>query len=260
MEDISRKFLLGAAVSGRIPNAYLFVGADPKALLDEAVFFARVLNCASKAALPCDLEGSGQCESCGKVKKSCHPDLLILQSGGKSIKIDEIRQVSDFVKFGPALSKWKVVVISGADLMTEEAANSFLKTLEEPLNNILFILTTVRESKVLRTIASRCQKLMFYHENAAADENIESLTEKILRIQEMSIPQLLALSEELSYDQDMESKLNSVLYDYRRKIDLKSRGKFLATREIFSALRSIERKANKRLALDTMFLSLKEEI
>ena len=263
MEDISRKFLLGAVASGRIPNAYLFVGADSKALLDEAVFFARVLNCASKAKTPCDLEGSDQCESCGKVKKSCHPDLLLISGTGKSnsIKIEQIRQdVRDFVKFGPSTSKWKVIVIDGADRMEEEASNSFLKTLEEPLNQVLFILTTVRESNMLRTIASRCQKLMFYHENAAADENIEGLTEKILRIQEMSIPQLLALSEELSYDKDLESKLNSVLYDYRRKIDLKSRGKFLATREIFSALRSIERKANKRLALDTMFLSLKEAI
>ena len=257
MEDISRKVLLGAAASGRVPNSYLFVGADTKALLDEAVFFARALNCTSKMKAPCDLEGNGKCESCVKMSRSCHPDLLILQSGGKSIKIDEIRQVTDFVKFGPSFSKWKVIVINGADLMTEEASNSFLKTLEEPLENILFILTTVRESKILRTIASRCQKLVFYHERAATDENVRDLTDKILNVEDMSIPQVLAVSEELSYDTGLEEKLNSVLYDYREKTGPKSGKKFMAMRDIFNALRGIERKANKRLALDTMFLSLK---
>jgi DNA polymerase-3 subunit delta' len=257
LEDISKKVLLGAAASGRIPNAYLFVGADTKALLDEAVFFAKVLNCTSKAKIPCSPDGGELCESCSKISRNCHPDLLILQPGGKSIKIDEIRQVTGFVKFGSSLSKWKVIVINGADLMTEEASNSFLKTLEEPVDNVLFILTTVRESKILRTIVSRCQKLAFYNEEAASDENVQDLTDKILNIEDMSIPQILAVSEELSYDQGLDEKLNSVLYEYRRKVDMNSAKKFMAVRDIFNALRGIQRKANKRLALDTMFLSLK---
>ncbi|MFH1710306.1 MAG: hypothetical protein ABH860_04455 [bacterium] len=258
MENISRKVLLGAAASGRIPNAYLFVGPDSQELKNEAVFFARVLNCTSKAKpLPCDLDSKDPCESCGKIHRNCHPDLLILHSSGKSIKIDEIRQVSSFVKFGPSLSKWKVVIVNGADRLTEQASNSFLKSLEEPLNNVLFILTTVRESKIIKTVLSRCQKLAFYHEKAKPDEAIEDLTEKILKIEGMSIPQILAVSEELSFDPDLEEKLNSVLYNYRERVDHRSAKKILATREIFGALRSIERKANKRLALDTMFLSLK---
>lgn len=233
MEDISRKVLLGAAASGRIPNAYLFVGADSETLLEEAISFAKVLNCAS-----------------------C--DLLVLQSSGKSIKIDEIRQISQFVRFGPAMSKWKVIVINGADQMTEEASNSFLKTLEEPLNNILFILTTVRESKVLRTIASRCQKLIFHNEKVVSDEYVEDLTEKILNIEKMSLSKMLAASQELSADPDLEGKLNSVLYRYREKTGLGAGKKLLAAREIFDALRGIQRKGNKQLALDAMFLSLKE--
>lgn len=259
MEEISRKLLLGAAASGRIPNAYLFVGADQASLLDEAVLFARVLNCTAGSAFPCGPEGS-TCESCGKINKGIHPDLLILSSCGKTIKIEEIRQVLKFVRYGPAGSKWKVVVISGADQMTEEASNSFLKTLEEPAPNVLFILTTLRESKILKTIASRCQKLMFNNEKPAADESIKDLTEKILNIDKMSIPQLLSASEELSYDPDLEEKLNSVLYDYREKIDSDPGKKILAAREVFRALRGIERKGNKRLALDSMFLSLKEGV
>ena len=104
---------------------------------------------------------------------------------------------------------------------------------------------------------SRCQKLAFYNEEVASDENVQDLTDKILNIEDMSIPQILAVSEELSYDQGLDEKLNSVLYEYRRKIDINSAKKFMAMRDIFNALRGIERKANKRLALDTMFLSLK---
>jgi len=262
LEDISRKILLSVALSGRIPNAYLFVGADTKALLDEAVFFARILNCTSKGKLfPCNLDSEGSCDSCKKIKRNIHPDLLLISGTGKSnsIKIDQIRQnVRDFVKFGPSNSKWKVIVIDGADRLEEEASNSFLKMLEEPLDNILFILTTVRESKILKTIASRCQKFMFHDERKNSDQNIEGLTENILNINEMSIPQMLAASDELSFDPDLEEKLNSVLYNYRDKVDLMSPRKILATRYIFNALRGIERKANKRLALDAMFLSLKE--
>jgi DNA polymerase-3 subunit delta' len=258
LKDISRKILLGAAASGRIPNAYLFVGTDSKALLDEATFFARVLNCTSKDVSPCGLE-EDPCENCGKVKRGIHPDLLILSNNNESIKIDQIRQISDYVKYGPAGSGWKVIVINGADQMTEEASNSFLKTLEEPLHNILFILTTVRESKILKTIASRCQKLIFYNEQPVSDESVEDLTEKILKIEELSIPQMLRISEELSFDPDVEEKLNSVLYSFGEKVSYKSGKKILAAREIFNALRGIERNGNKRLALDSMFLSLQEE-
>ncbi len=258
MKDISRKILLGAAASGRIPNAYLFVGTDSKSLLDEAAFFARVLNCTSKGISPCGLE-EVPCENCSKIKKSIHPDLLILSSDNKSIKISEIRQITDFVKYGPSGSGWKVIVINGADQMTEEASNSFLKTLEEPLHNILFILTTVRESKILKTIASRCQKLIFYDENPVSDDSVDDLTEKILKIEEMSIPQMLRISEELSFDPDVEGKLNSVLYNFSDKVGFKSGEKILAARKIFDALRGIERNGNKRLALDSMFLSLQEE-
>ena len=233
MDNISKRLLSGAAKSGRVSNAYLFVGADTEELLEEAKLFAKELN-----AAPCDL--------------------LVLSGNGKTIKIDEIRQITDFVKFGPTGQGWKVIIIHGADKMTEEASNSFLKTLEEPLNRILFILTTNRESKLLRTIASRCQKVMFYGEKAASDENARELADKILNIEKMSIPQALAISEGLSGDPDIEDKLNSVLYSIGEKTGPGSGKKLRMTREIFNALRGLERKGNKRLTLDSMFLSLKE--
>lgn len=244
---------MGAAKSERVPNAYLFVGADPKALFDEALLLAGVLNCTEKADQAC-----GICDNCKKIARRMHPDLFIISNPGKSIKIDEIRAVTDYVKYGPTCAKWKVVIVDGADLMTEEASNSFLKTLEEPHGNILFILTTTRESRMLRTITSRCQKILFSDANMGTDAAVGPLTEKFLNIGTMEIPGMLSLSDELSMIPDLDNTLNQVLYDYRKKANIGSPKQFLAMKAIFEALRSLDRKGNKRLTLDNMFFSLKE--
>lgn len=244
---------MGAAKSGRVPNAYLFVGADPKALFDEAILLAGVLNCTEKAELGC-----GVCDNCKKIAHRMHPDLLIISNPGKSIKIDEIRGITEYVRYGPTCAKWKVIIVDGADLMTEEASNSFLKTLEEPHSNILFILTTTRQSRMLRTITSRCQKILFSDANMATDPGVSQLTEKFLNIGRMEIPGLLSMSDELSTAADLDNTLNQVLYDYRNKVNIGSAREFLAMKAIFEALRSLDRKGNKRLTLDNMFFSLKE--
>lgn len=258
----------------RIPNAYLFVGADSRILLDEAVFFARALNCSGKTESgpapknfstgsarqsppEADEGGCGQCESCKKIARRIHPDLLIISNPGKSIKIDEIREITDFVKYGPSFAGWKIVVVEGADLMTEEASNSFLKTLEEPHRNVLFILTTTRELFILKTVSSRCQKVMIPGMKVEKNETVDRLTEKFLNMGKMNIPSLLALSDELSVLPDLEKMLNLVLYNYREKVNFSSENELSAMRAILEAVRSLERRGNKRLALDHMFMSLK---
>ena len=229
--DISRQVLSGAAKSGRVPNAYLFTGSDPQALLDEALFLANALECRV-------------------------PDLITLSSQGKNIKIDEIRQITSFVKYGPAQCPWKVIIIPDADLMTEEAANSFLKTLEEPHEHILFVLTTTRPSKILKTIASRCQSLYFAGEKKVVDDNAARLADIMLNAGEYDIPKLLSFSDEMAADPDPEGALNSALYSYREKIDHTSPDKFRAAKKIFSAIRALERRGNKRLTFDSLFLDL----
>lgn len=251
--DISKKLLLGAAASGRVSNAYLFIGAEESALLDEAISFSRVLNCGSPDEKPC-----GACPACSKIGRGVHPDVLLLKPSGKSIKIDEIRQISEYARFGPAESKWKIVIVPQADTMTEEASNSFLKTLEEPVSGILFILTTTRPAHVIKTVSSRCQSVQFSDERSPSDELTRELTETFINIDKMDIPDLLAFSDELANMPDPEETLNSVLYAFREKVDHGSPRKLLLVKEIFKAVRSLERKANKRLALDSMFLSLKE--
>ncbi len=204
-----------------------------QALLDEALFLADALNCKS-------------------------PDLIVLSGSGKSIKIDEIRQISSFVKYGPAQCKWKLIIVPDADIMTEEASNSFLKTLEEPLDHVLFVLTTTRQSKILKTIASRCQSVLFSNEKRASSEAADKLADILLNIKDHDIPDLLAVSDELSADPDVDGVLNAALYSYREKIGNAPHSKLSEVKEVFSAIRSLERRGNKKLTLDNMFLSLKE--
>lgn len=259
---------MGAARSGRIPNAYLFVGANAQTLLDEALFFAGVLNCSTGQE-----EGCRECISCTKIARRIHPDLLIISSSGKSqpagrpaeagrhgIKIDEIRQLSGFVKYGPALGKWKIIIVESADLMTEEASNSFLKMLEEPLDHILFILTTTRQSHILKTVASRCQKIMFSNEIIMKDETVDMLTERFMSMDKMDMLQMLSFSEELSGLEGLEEKLNQVLYNYREKVDYRSEKGLLAVKPVFNAIRALEKRGNRRLAIDNMIFMLREGV
>jgi len=242
---------MGAVESGRIPNAYLFAGADAAALHDEAVFFASLLNCDTKKAC-------GVCDSCKKILKGVHPDLLVLSGVTGSIKIDEIRQISEYVRYGPASGKWKVVVIGNADLMTPEACASLLKTLEEPHQNILFILTTVREPFVPRTIISRCQKILFFNEmNTGSNEAVNEISDKFMNIENMDIPGLLDFSSQLADNEDLEEILNLSLHGLREKIHYSDRRKFLSLKWIIGTLRSLEKNSNRKLALDAMVLSLK---
>lgn len=245
---------MSAVKSGRIPNAYLFVGDDSASLIDEALQFAGGLNCFS----PSD-KGCGACSSCEKISKKIHPDILVVRPSPNSIGIDQIRETSKFVRFGPVLSKWKIIIIEKAEAMSEEASNAFLKTLEEPLNNVLFILTTIREAMVLKTISSRCQKLIFSSVARATDPEADQLARNLMDVKNMNIERMFALSEEISSLDAPEETLNQALNSYRTQIEVSSKDAYLSMKHILRGISAISRRANKRLAMDAMLLSMKGE-
>jgi DNA polymerase III gamma/tau subunit len=237
---ISRKILNGAADNARIPNAYLFVGTDDQSLLNEALSFACTLNDEKDAS-----------------KASINPDIYVLQGENRSIKIAEVRDITDFSKFGPVKSKYKIVIVGRCDTMTEDAANAFLKTLEEPVANVLFILTTKRESKVLKTVVSRCQKLYFTGTNPIDDEASMEVARSIFNSYQMDMNSLLMLSEDLSDMPDIEEKLSYSIPYLREQIGTSDLKKFMSIKIVISAVRAMQRNANKRLALDNMLLTLR---
>ena len=142
--------------SGRIPNAYLLAGPDGIGKRRLALELAKALNCTAESARPCD-----QCMVCSQMARQAHPDLHVLSPGGASdqIKIEEMRQLIGRVALRPFGARMQVAIIDGAERFTEEAANSFLKVLEEPSSRTRFVLLTAQLSHCLPTIVSRCQLL-----------------------------------------------------------------------------------------------------
>ncbi len=145
-----------------LAQAYLFIGAEHAGKTQTALALAKVLNCeqfiAQMTPTYCD-----QCSSCIKINSGNHPDIHVTGAGDReTIKIEEIRQLLEQIRLRPFMAEKKVFIIRGSENLTAEAANAFLKTLEEPSLNSLLILTTSQIDQNLDTIRSRCQKIHFH--------------------------------------------------------------------------------------------------
>ncbi|ACB83637.1 DNA polymerase III subunit delta' [Natranaerobius thermophilus] len=148
------KNLLRQLTSGNTGHAYMFVGPEGQGKGSLARIFAAGLLCESvdENSGPC-----GICYSCSKLKKSIHPDLVTIGSESKSIKIEEVRKVKQYINYRPTDSKKKIYLIESAENMTREGANSILKMLEEPPEYVVFLLTVNELERMLPTVISRCQ-------------------------------------------------------------------------------------------------------
>lgn len=140
-----------------VPHALLFSGMPGTGKLAAAVEFAKALNCLE----PVDFDGCGRCGSCRKVEGNCHPDLILVQSDGASIKVDQVRELRERFRFRPFEGKKRVVIIPDAQKLREEAANAILKILEEPPQGNVFILLVPESQMLLPTIVSRCCHVRF---------------------------------------------------------------------------------------------------
>lgn len=153
-----RERLNRARQQGRLPHALLISGQDGigKRLL--AGQLASSLLCEQPAA---DGQTCGQCPACGWLRAGTHPDLLWLvpEEAGKAIKVDQVRALSSELGMTSHAGRYKVAIIQPADAMNKNAANSLLKTLEEPTDNTLLVLLTALPGRLPATIRSRCQQL-----------------------------------------------------------------------------------------------------
>jgi len=143
----------------RLGHAYLFTGPSGVGKVETALAVARLVNCVEKGEDDC------ACPSCTKVTNSNHPDVLVLAKPEDKTEII-IKQVREEVipKFAMRAleGRYKVLIVKEADLMNAEASNAFLKTLEEPTQHSLIILTTAVPGKLFRTITSRCHEVRFF--------------------------------------------------------------------------------------------------
>lgn len=160
---IINAYIEGSSFSG----AFIFSGPEGigKRLVAQEV--AQRLNCTAQNNKPC-----GLCESCRKIEKLTHPDLHIIQNGQAQIKIEDIRGILREANFRPYEGAMKVFIIDNAHKLNTEAANSLLKTLEEPPKDVLIILITHKPQNIIKTIRSRCKHIRFFPLARQALENI----------------------------------------------------------------------------------------
>jgi DNA polymerase-3 subunit delta' len=150
-------FLKGVMVGGKLPHAYLFAGISGIGKTTTALALTQAINCMERV----NEEACGQCQPCRQVKSGNFPDLIFVEPDGRNIKIEQIRDLNRALSFKPISGGYRVSIIRQAEMMTDEAANSLLKTLEEPPPNNIIILNVTEPLALFPTIVSRCQKVLF---------------------------------------------------------------------------------------------------
>lgn len=145
--------LKGAIASGRLAHAYLFCGPRGVGKTSCARIFARTINCLSPTP---EGEACGQCESCRAIDRGNSFNLMELDAASNN-SVDDIRAVTEQVNIPPQVGRYRVFIIDEVHMLSSQAFNAFLKTLEEPPSYVIFILATTEKHKVIHTILSRCQ-------------------------------------------------------------------------------------------------------
>ncbi len=177
-EQISET-LKNSIKSGRIAHAYLFTGTRGTGKTTSAKIFARAVNCQS----PVDGNPCNECDSCRGIIDGSILDVYEMDAASNS-GVSNIREIRDEVIYAPADCKYKVYIIDEAHMLTTEAFNALLKTLEEPPAHVIFILATTEPQSIIPTVLSRCQRYDF---RRISIDKIASRIEKITEAEGIKI-------------------------------------------------------------------------
>ena len=177
-QDFITSTLQNAINLGRVSHAYLFTGPRGVGKTSTARIFAKALNCLN----PMQDGPCGECENCQEITSGTSLDVIEID-GASNRGVEEIRSLREAVKFVPVKSKYKVIIVDEVHMLTEQAFNALLKTLEEPPEYVIFIFATTDQHKIPVTILSRCQRYEF--KKISYDEMNKNL-EYILNIENIS--------------------------------------------------------------------------
>jgi len=148
--------LANAIESNRVAHAYIFSGVRGVGKTTAARILAKALNCAKGPTA----EPDNTCDSCREISAGSSLDVLEIDAASNR-GIDQIRELREMVRYAPAASRYKIVILDEAHQLTDEASNALLKTLEEPPERVVFILATTRAEDLVETIKSRAQLFQF---------------------------------------------------------------------------------------------------
>lgn len=178
--------------TGRLNHAYLFTGSRGTGKTTCAKILAKAVNCLNpQNGNPC-----GECEACKGIDDGSILDIVEMDAASNR-KIDDIRQIIDEVQFKPTRCKFRVYIVDEVHMLTSEAFNALLKTLEEPPEHVIFILATTEVHKLPQTILSRCQRFDFHRiPPAAIAKRIEYVaSEENVTISEQAAYMLAAVAD-----------------------------------------------------------------
>lgn len=216
----------------RVASAYIFSGPEQEQKIKAAESFAKDLGIGPK-------------------------QIIRLLPDGASLKIEQVKQLRELIRYGALGQDHLMVLVQEADKLTDQAAAALLKTLEEPASGVVFVLLVEREEKLLATIYSRCQKIVFPEINFKWQprEEFVAYYDALKQLKQSTLDQDLCFALKIS---KQKNKLEEILYElaYYARHALNN---MRYARTILDSLRSIKRKANPRTALDVMFFNLRSE-
>ena len=217
-QDVVAETISNSIKSNKTPNAYLFTGIRGVGKTTIARIVAKSLNCLNGIDKICK---DKQCENCEAISNSNHIDVLEMDAASKT-GVDDVRDLIEFSRYGPTSAKYKIFIIDEVHMLSKQAFNALLKTLEEPPKYLKFIFATTEIKKIPVTIVSRCQRFdlsrikskeLFEFINKVKDKENGKVTDDalklIVKISEGSVRDALSLLDRILINQsnDKESDL-----------------------------------------------------
>ena len=235
-QEVVVETITNSIKANKVPNAYLFTGIRGIGKTTTARIVAKALNCSNGIENLCK---ENLCENCEAITNSSHIDVLEMDAASKT-GVDDVRDLIEFSRYGPTSAKYKIFIIDEVHMLSKQAFNALLKTLEEPPEYLKFIFATTEIKKIPITVVSRCQRFDLSRikstelfgfvkkikdkENGKASDDALKL---IVKISEGSVRDALSLLDRalLSLDGDTELDLSSAqkifgYFDKSQLIDL----------------------------------------
>ena len=235
-QEVVSETIINSIKANKVPNAYLFTGIRGIGKTTTARIVAKSLNCLKGIENLCQKD---LCENCEAITNSNHIDVLEMDAASKT-GVDDVRDLIEFSRYGPTSSKYKIFIIDEVHMLSKQAFNALLKTLEEPPEYLKFIFATTEIKKIPITVVSRCQRfdlsrirsneLFKFIKKIKEKENGKATDEAlklIVKISEGSVRDALSLLDRalLSLDSKKELDLNAAqkifgYFDKSQLIDL----------------------------------------